>query len=117
MMTPEEIIRVLNLKPLRPEGGFFAETYRSPILFHDQTDDRYNGPRNLATAIYYLLTPETFSAMHSLPGDEIFHFYLGDPVEMVRLKSDGSGEKIILGNDLAKGMRPQVLVPGAVWQG
>ena len=64
-----------------------------------------------------MLSPDTFSAMHRLPGDEMFHFYLGDPVEMLQLKPDGTGEIILLGQDLASGMRLQHVVPGGVWQG
>jgi hypothetical protein len=64
-----------------------------------------------------MLTPDTFSALHKLPGDEIFHFYLGDPVEMLQLHPDGRGEITVLGQDIAAGMRPQHLVRGGVWQG
>ncbi len=101
MPTAEEIIELLQLKPHPTEGGYFRETYHSP----------------LSTAIYYLLTQKTFSAMHTLPGDEIFHFYLGDPVEMLQLHPDGTGKTVILGQDLIKGMQPQVTIPGGVWQG
>jgi uncharacterized protein len=71
----------------------------------------------LSTAIYYLLTPETFSALHRLRSDEVFHFYLGDPVEMLQLLPGGEGRLHVLGTDLAAGMRPQVVVPRDVWQG
>jgi len=112
--TAAEIIRLLDLKPLTIEGGFFRETYRSPDLIDLPL---YHGPRSLATAIYYLLTPETFSRMHRVPGEEIFHFYLGDPVEMVQLHADGEGEIIIMGQNIAAGMRLQHIVPGGCWQG
>jgi len=75
------------------------------------------GTRSLATAIYYLLTPDTFSAMHRLPTEEIFHFYLGDPVEMLLIDKDGAGTIVTLGPDIMKGMQPQVIVPRNVWQG
>jgi len=55
--------------------------------------------------------------MHRLQSDEIFHFYLGDPVEMLQLWSDGSGKVIKIGSDILNGMQPQVLVPRGVWQG
>jgi predicted cupin superfamily sugar epimerase len=73
--------------------------------------------RSGSTAIYYLLTDETFSALHQLPGDEIFHFYLGDPVEMLQLRPDGSGRIVRIGTALANQMAPQVIVPGGTWQG
>src|SRR5437764_3458125 len=109
MLTAEEVIAALGLEPHALEGGFFRETYRTGRM-HGQE-------RPLATAIYYLLTPQNYSALHRLPGDELFHFYFGDPVEQLLLRPDGSGEVVMLGPDLLAGQRPQVLVPGGVWQG
>ena len=118
MITAEQIISLLGLKPHPEEGGYYAETYRSrETLPRNLWPERYTGPRSFATAIYYLLTPDTFSAMHRLQSDELFHFYLGDPVIMLQLRQDGSGEILTLGTDLLKGMRPQVVVPRGVWQG
>ena len=117
-MTPEEIIARLNLQPHPAEGGFFAETYRSaeetPTAALPQ---RYGGPRRHATAIYYLLTATTFSAMHRLRSDEIFHFYLGDPVEILHLYPDGRGAVHLLGCAVENRIRPQLAVPRGVWQG
>ena len=101
MLTAKQVQELFKLQPLEPEGGWFAETYRSPV----------------SSAIYYLLTPDTFSAMHRLKGDEIYHFYLGDPVEMLLLKADGSAEALLLGQNVTAGMRVQHTVPGGTWQG
>jgi len=118
MITAEEIVSLLNLRPHPEEGGYFVETYRSKELIPESVlPDRYKGTRPFATAIYYLLTPDTFSAMHRLQTDEIFHFYSGDPVEMLQLWPDGSGRILTLGVDFLKGARPQVNVPKGVWQG
>jgi predicted cupin superfamily sugar epimerase len=118
MLTAEEIIERLKLEPLTIEGGYFRETYRSELLVPSDLLPRLrDGNRHLASAIFYLLTPQSFSGMHRLPGDEIFHFYLGDPVEMLQLHPDGTGEVIRIGDDIAADMRPQVLVPGGSWQG
>jgi predicted cupin superfamily sugar epimerase len=118
-MNAEQLIQALGLSPHPSEGGFFRETYRAELpIPPDALPAAYAGAaRAASTAIYYLLTPDAFSAMHRLPGDEIFHFYLGDPVEMLQLRDDGSGEVVVLGQVLAAGMRPQVVVPGGVWQG
>ena len=67
--------------------------------------------------MYFLLTPDTFSGLHLLPGDEIWHFYAGDPVEMLQLHPDGSGQVLQLGNDLEAGLQPMLVVPGGSWQG
>ncbi|MEM1062961.1 MAG: cupin domain-containing protein, partial [Planctomycetota bacterium] len=99
------------------EGGFFRETYRAAGSIPGDVLPDHTGPRSVSTAIYYLLTPETCSAMHRLPGDEVFHFYMGDPVEQLRLYPDGSSELVVLGTDLAAGECPQSVVRGGVWQG
>ncbi len=113
----EEIKTLLNLSS-HVEGGFFVETYRSNELIAQKAlPDRFDGNRCLSTAIYYMLTPETYSAIHKLQSDEIYHFYQGDPVEMLQLYPDGSGRIIILGSDILNGMQPQVAVPKGVWQG
>ena len=117
-LSVEEIKRLLGLQPLEPEGGFFAETYRSQRrIFKGGAGSDGLGYAALATAIYYLLTPDQISALHRLPADEIYHFYLGDPVELLLLPSEGDGEVIRLGAGLAAGERPQVVVPAGVWQG
>jgi uncharacterized protein len=113
----ENLKRLLGLKPHPSEGGFYAETYRSAETLPAGTGSDRLGPHALATAIYFLITPEEHSALHRLPTDEIFHFYLGDPVEMLQLRPDGSAQVLVLGTDLATGMRPQVVVPRGTWQG
>ena len=117
-MTAEQIIKLLKLEPHPIEGGFFLETYRSQLELESQClPPGYRARRSMATAIYYLLTAATFSELHRLEGDEIFHFYLGDPVEMLQLYPDGSGNRLLIGKDLERGMIPQVMVPAGVWQG
>jgi predicted cupin superfamily sugar epimerase len=109
-MTAEEVKGLLDLAPHPSEGGCFVRTYESAALAE-------GGTRRAGTAIYYLLEPDTFSEMHQLASDEIFHFYAGDAVEQLQLWPDGSGRRVLLGNDLGCGARPQVIVPSGVWQG
>ena len=117
-MTADEIVSKLGLEPLPREGGYFAETYRSCRLIPENVlPDGYSGDRPLATAIYYLLTPDTFSAFHRLKSDEIYHFYLGDPVQMVLLYQDGSTNTLTIGPSILQNMELQVFVSAGVWQG
>jgi len=118
MATAEQIIELFGMKPLQDEGGFYAETYRcSQRIGGAHLPAGYAGGRSLGSAILYLLTPDAFSALHRLKSDEIFHFYLGDPVTMLQLNPDGAGEVITLGRDIFDGQRVQVTVPAGTWQG
>lgn len=113
-MTAEDVIEALDLRPHPKEGGYFRETYRSEADF--EPGSPFAGTRSVGTAIYYLLTPDTFSAMHRLPGDEVFHFYLGDPIQMLELLPDGVGRVTLLGPRI-EDMSLQHVVPGGTWQG
>jgi predicted cupin superfamily sugar epimerase len=117
-MTAEEIKLRLGLQQHPREGGYFVQTWKAeeeiPL---SALPSRYTGQRAAGTAIYYLLEPSTFSEMHRLCSDEVFHFYLGDPVEMLQLWPDGDSRVVVLGSDLADGMLPQLVVPKGVWQG
>ncbi|MCP5050847.1 MAG: cupin domain-containing protein [bacterium] len=114
-ITVEEVIKQLNLQKHPTEGGYFLETYRSD----ESIDDPRWGKRSLSTAIYYMLTNDAgvFSEMHRLAVDEVYHFYMGDPVELLLLHPDGTGERVIVGNRLEEGMVPQLTVKEGVWQG
>lgn len=118
MTTARQIIERLGLTPLTIEGGYFRETYRAPLTISaNAIPAAYAGDRNASTCIYYLLTPETFSAIHRVKSDEIFHFYAGDAVEMLQLWPNGEAKVITIHNDLAAGHEPQHVVPAGVWQG
>lgn len=113
-MTAEDVKRSLGLQPHPREGGWFLESYRAGDTW---TAGQRGGSRHLSTAIYYLLEQDTFSEMHRLASDEVFHHYAGAMVEMLQLRPDGHAERILIGSDLAAGQRPQVVVPRGVWQG
>lgn len=108
-LSADDVIQALGLTPLSEEGGMVAETYSSKELYEN---------RRCGSAIYYLLTGDAFSHLHMLSADEIWHFYYGDPVELIQIR-DRDGEKTVsvLGNDLTGKERPQILVPKNTWQG
>jgi len=111
-VTAEEIKALLHLEPHPAEGGFYRRTYAAAT-----TVNLPRGSRPTGTAIYYLLEPGTFSEIHVLASDEIFHFYLGDPVEMLQLRPDDSSAVLALGPDLTAGQQVQLVVPAGIWQG
>ncbi len=118
MIDPQAVIRLLGLAPHPTEGGWYVETWRgSETLPPTALAECRQKARSVGTAIYYLLTADTVSALHRLSSDEIFHFYLGDPVEMIQLHPDKTSKRHILGTDLLARQRPQILVPAHSWQG
>lgn len=120
MPTAAEIITALRLEPHPIEGGYFRETYRaSGAIPASILPPGYpaHSSRSFGTSIYYLLTQETFSELHRLPTEEVFHIYIGGPMRMLQLFPDGSGREILLGSDILDGQEPQAIVPAGVWQG
>lgn len=117
-MRPEDLIRHLNLAP-HPEGGFYRETYRSPVVLpRTALSEAYDGDRSASTCIYYMLFQNSFSYLHKVASDEIFHFYAGNPVEMLQLNPvDGTSKITMLGSDVLADQRPQLVVPAGIWQG
>ncbi len=110
-----KIIEELDLKP-HPEGGYFKEEYRSSEeISKECLPPVYNGPRNHATAIYFLLTSENFSAFHRIKQDEIWHYYDGSPILLHCISEEGLYSQHLIGNNLSKGERPQFVVPGGHW--
>jgi predicted cupin superfamily sugar epimerase len=105
-------ISKLNLQQ-HPEGGYFCETYRSS----QQTEIKDLGIRNFSTAIYFLMETENFSAFHKIRSDELWHFYAGDPLEVIYFSSEGELVRLLLGNDPDKGEVFQAVVPAGVWFG
>ncbi len=109
-----------NFQEIPDEGGLFFQTYISEdSIANSALPDRYDGNRAVNSLIYFLLENREgcFSAMHQLKTDETYHFYLGDPVEMLLLYPDGSSQILILGSDIMHGHTVQHTVPQGTWQG
>ncbi len=106
-----EIIDLLNLAPLPGEGGYF----RQNVIVTDTNPGRLHAPLN--TAILFLVTPESWSGLHMLESEELFHFYMGDECRMVVCSPDGALEERRIGTDLQAGCQVQTLVPAGMWQG
>lgn len=110
-ITPEALVAHYELEAIPREGGRFRQTWAGP----ERPDGRPEG-----TAIVVLLTsePDDFSALHRLPSDETWHFYLGDPLELLLLSPDGTSRTVALGPDVLGGRQQlQYTVPAGTWMG
>ena len=91
-----KLIDVLKLIP-HPEGGYYREIYRSESKLISPVNGEI---RNSLTDIYFLLVAGQISRLHRVVHDEIWHFYEGDPLELIDVQSDDMKmSKIILGDD------------------
>ncbi|MCX6046357.1 MAG: cupin domain-containing protein [Chloroflexi bacterium] len=120
MLTVEDLLQLYQFEALPVEGGIFKQIYLpAERIPQAALPARYTSDKPFGTAILYLLTddPNSFSALHRLPTDEIYHFYLGDPVEILQLYPDGSSQRVILGQDVLHGQQVQYVAPRDVWMG
>ena len=110
--TAEEVKATLGLKP-HPTCGFVAETYRSPLKVPaGALPEGYDGgDRPYGSALYFLVAPDAQIVLHRIRSDQLYHHYLGDPLEVLMLYPDGTGAVSVVGSDLEAGERPQLFVP------
>jgi predicted cupin superfamily sugar epimerase len=115
MRSASYYINKLNLQA-HPEGGYFAETYRSAdTIDSDALPQSFDGDRNISTAIYFLLEGHQFSAFHRIKSDELWHFYAGIPLLVYIINPDGELETLRIGNDLDDGGNFQGIVKAGCW--
>jgi uncharacterized protein len=110
-LTGADLVRLFGMADMETENVQFRQTWISARTGPDG--------KPLGTAIVALLTgdPGSFSDMHRLPTDEIWHFYLGDPIQLLLLHPDGTDELRLLGHDLLAGHLVQTTVPAGAWMG
>jgi predicted cupin superfamily sugar epimerase len=113
-LLPPEVRSIIDRFALtpHPEGGFYAESFRS----HDRVAREDGEAREASTAIYFLLPAGTFSALHVVEADEVWHHYWGGPLELTTITPQGEAHRLILGDRLDEGEAPQAVVPRGVWQ-
>jgi predicted cupin superfamily sugar epimerase len=110
-LGPDEVRAMLGLEP-HPTCGFVAETYRSTARVDVPG---FDGTRPAGSALYFLVTPEANIRLHRIRNDQLYHHYLGSPLEVLLLHADGGTETVVVGDDLRAGMRPQLLIPGGTF--
>ena len=113
----QALIDHFGMQKIPHEGPWFLQTHKSDEVIEGALSRRYRGVRYAYTAIYAVATRDEFSAMHRLQTDELWHFYGGNPTEVLLLYPDGTGEIKVLGADVLGGEHPQIMVPRGTWMG
>lgn len=116
-LSVADLIAQLKLEP-HPEGGFYRETYRAPVLISEgELAPHFRGARAFSTAIYFLIPAQDRSMLHRIKADEIWHFYAGDPLKIVEITPEGVVKETMLGLNLPQSEIPQYVVPAGNWFG
>src|SRR6266487_2162096 len=111
-LTADEVLNLLKLEP-HATCGFVRVTFISekqiapgglPAPFADG--------RPAGSALYFMVTPGAPVRLHRIRNDQLYHYYLGDPIEVLMLRIDGTTERIVVGPDLRGGQLAQLLIPG-----
>ncbi len=115
--TAQDWIDHLELES-HPEGGYYCETYRTDEFIPESAlPDRFDGPRDVATLIYFLLPADAFSALHRIRQDEVWHFYAGSPITLHQIAPDGTYTTQTLGRAVTEGQKLHAIVPAGTWFG
>jgi predicted cupin superfamily sugar epimerase len=114
-ITAKRVKELLDLQP-HPTCGFFSETYCSKVQVPAALLPRgYDGSRAMGGVLYFMVTPEAPVKLHRIRSDQMYHYYLGDPLEVLLLYPDKQSAVQVVGPDLLAGMRPQLLLPGGTY--
>jgi predicted cupin superfamily sugar epimerase len=108
----EQLIKQLELQP-HPEGGWYAEIFRSTLEVHPE-DGR--GARGGMTTIYFLLTRGQRSRLHRVMSDEVWHFYEGDPLRLSICDPTFGNLRDVTVGPLSREAAPVCVVPAGEWQ-
>ena len=111
-LTANEIVKLLNLEP-NATCGFVRVTFvAKQTLAAGALPPPFERGGPLGSALYFLVTPDAPVRLHRIRNDQLYHYYLGDPLELFLLHADGSTERVVVGPDLRGGQRVQLLIPG-----
>jgi predicted cupin superfamily sugar epimerase len=111
-LTAEEISRLLNLEP-NATCGFVRVSYiAKQEIAPGGLAEPFAGGGPLGSALYFLVTPEAPVRLHRIRNDQLYHYYLGDPLEVVMLRNNGDSEHVVVGPDILAGQQVQLFIPG-----
>ena len=110
-VTADEIRSVLKLEP-NATYGFVRETYKSDLtIAPGELPAPFDDGRPLGSAFYFMVTPAAPVKLHRIKCDQLYHYYLGDPIEVLLLRENGDSELVVLGPNIVGGELVQLFIP------
>ena len=111
-LSADEVRKLLKLEP-HATCGFVRVTFMSKErIASGGLPAPFAAGRPLGSALYFMVTPEAPVRLHRIRNDQLYHYYLGDPLEVLMLRVDGTTERVVVGPDLRGGQLVQLLIPG-----
>jgi uncharacterized protein len=114
-VSADEIKALLKLEP-NQTCGFVRETYKSALnIAPGGLPAPFADGRPLGSALYFMVTPEAPVKLHRIKNDQLYHYYLGDPLEALLMYQNGDSELVIVGPNIIGGHRVQLFIPGGTF--
>jgi predicted cupin superfamily sugar epimerase len=111
-LTAKEIRALLKLEP-HATCGFVRITFVSEKrIAPGGLPPPFAQGRPTGSALYFMVMPDAPVRLHRIRNDQLYHYYLGDPIEVLMLHADGTTERVVVGPDLRAGQCVQLLIPG-----
>ena len=111
-LSPDEIRDLLKLEPNATCGFVRISFIARQTIAPGGLPAPFADGRPLGSALYFMVTPGAPVRLHRIRNDQLYHYYLGDPIEVFLLHGDGTAERIVVGPDLRNGERVQLMIPG-----
>jgi hypothetical protein len=114
-LSADEIRELLKLEP-NQTCGFVRVTYKSALeIAPGGLPAPFADGRPLGSALYFMMTPEEPVKLHRILNDQLYHYYLGDPIELLLLYESGKSDLVRVGPDIAGGQNVQLFIPGGTF--
>ena len=111
-LTAEEIAELLNLEPNATCGSVRITYVAKETLRAGALRAPFARSSPMGSALYFLVTPKAPVRLHRIRNDQLYHYYLGDPLELFLLIGEGVSERVVVGPDIKAGQHVQFFIPG-----
>lgn len=111
-LTAADVARLLKLEPNATCGSVRVTFMSQERIAPGGLPVPFAAGRPMGSALYFMLTPQEPVKLHRIRNDQFYHYYLGDPIEVLLMLTDGTTQKHIVGPDLRAGHTVQLFIPG-----
>lgn len=111
-LTAAEVARLLDLEPNATCGSVRVTFMSKQRIASGGLPVPFAAGRPVGSALYFMLTPDEPVKLHRIRNDQLYHYYLGDPIEVLLMLTDGTTQRHIVGPDLRAGQKVQLFIPG-----